>query len=66
MNYANTTWDVVDLVSVILEIRIVETDDAEEIWRTTLHINGMAPADVEQQAQAFKEKWTTLRPLVSV
>eukprot|EP00975_Prorocentrum_lima_P063688 12893036-Prorocentrum_lima.AAC.1 len=26
----------------------------------------MAPADVEQQVQSFKEKWTILRPLLSV
>eukprot|EP00975_Prorocentrum_lima_P055603 11658814-Prorocentrum_lima.AAC.1 len=34
--------------------------------RITLHLNGMGPADVGQQVQAFKEKWITLRPLVPV
>eukprot|EP00975_Prorocentrum_lima_P067676 12916265-Prorocentrum_lima.AAC.1 len=49
MNNANTTWDIVDMVSIIMEILIVDTD-AGKCWRINLH----APAskgqhDAEQQ-----------------
>eukprot|EP00975_Prorocentrum_lima_P013687 2912752-Prorocentrum_lima.AAC.1 len=66
MHYANTTWDLVDLMSIILEILILETDDTYEKWSVRLHTNGMTPDNAEQQVQAFREKWKVLRPSATV
>eukprot|EP00975_Prorocentrum_lima_P069157 12924577-Prorocentrum_lima.AAC.1 len=67
MNNANTTSDIVALVSIIMEILIVETNDAGKCWRINLHVPAsQGQPDAEQQVKSFKDKWIDIRPEVSV
>eukprot|EP00975_Prorocentrum_lima_P064428 12897517-Prorocentrum_lima.AAC.1 len=62
MNNSNTTWDIVDLMVVIVEIFIVETDGPGQDWRVELHIPiSIQQTEAGQQVKSFKYKWVGIR-----
>eukprot|EP00975_Prorocentrum_lima_P015671 3322752-Prorocentrum_lima.AAC.1 len=36
--HLNTTWDVIDLVAMVVEVCVLETGDSGGDWRLKLHI----------------------------
>eukprot|EP00975_Prorocentrum_lima_P060935 12779144-Prorocentrum_lima.AAC.1 len=59
----NTTWDVVDLIYMVLDTSVVEPGNHGHDWRINLHFPmEMGEAFVDEQEFNFKDKWDVTRP----
>eukprot|EP00975_Prorocentrum_lima_P036989 7786887-Prorocentrum_lima.AAC.1 len=67
MSNSSTTWDIVDLIAMIVEVFIMEAYDSGHEWRVNLHIPmSVQPTEADQQIDLFKDKWIGLRSDVPV
>eukprot|EP00975_Prorocentrum_lima_P011674 2484226-Prorocentrum_lima.AAC.1 len=63
----NTTWDVIDLVAMVVEVCIMETGHSVHDWRLKLHIPMQLGGNfVPEQVRMFTEKWEGVGPDVPV
>eukprot|EP00975_Prorocentrum_lima_P013901 2953871-Prorocentrum_lima.AAC.1 len=57
----NATWDVADLMAMVVEVCVQETGNLRSDWEIKVSIPTDSPSDVEQ-FRWRKEKWESIRP----
>eukprot|EP00975_Prorocentrum_lima_P039734 8348763-Prorocentrum_lima.AAC.1 len=57
----NATWDVVDLMAMVVEVCVQETGNPGTDWDIKVYIPPDSPSP-EEQFSWFKEKWESVRP----
>eukprot|EP00975_Prorocentrum_lima_P018462 3887414-Prorocentrum_lima.AAC.1 len=63
----NTSWDVIDLIHMVVDTYIMETGDDGPVWQVKLHYpHEMGHNIVANQTRKFSDKWEKLRPDVNV